>query len=524
MSFTLVQSGTTLYAVNTDGGFVALTLPSGITLSSQLVPRFARFKRYAILVNTPTRPILIAPDGTTYPLTLVPPPNALVLSNTNGGTLSGTYRAFYTFRILDTNGNVVTESALSDESNEFTVTTDFLNASSVAISTESITDRQLYRNATSGTEFFPWITLDGNVNTSLNDDTPDASLGTIALDVDTLGSAPDLTLIAEFGGRVWGVDRTDKDNLRWTEAGKAYAWGALNTLPIPHVGQDDYGIMALAARRNALGVFRVNGLYAVTGSTLANIKPTTIKEGLGTTSQETVWIYNDAVYFLARTGVYRWDDNGVVCVSDTGNVRSWFTGDKTFNRAMFYRSFAVLDEKRGFYHLFLASTGQFTIDRWVTLDLNTGRWFGPHKTDAFVPTSAFLVRGSDGFPYSMVGSSQGIISVESEAKNDWDAVSIDMKTLGREHDGGLPNVEKVFLRPSILGDAAPGICKVVPYVGDPDNIARTPAMDWHMSLGRERLSPCGFGTRCQIAFEHNVINEDVKIHGYEIPWVIRGTR
>lgn len=524
MSFTLVQSGTKLYAVNGDGGFAQVNLPTGITLSSLRVPRFTRFKRYAVLVNTPTRPILVAPDGTTYPLTPVPPAGAMVLSNTNGGTLSGTYRAFYTFRILDANGNVITESALSAESNEETITTDFLNATGVLTSSETITDRQLYRNATNGTEFFPWVTLDGNVITSLNDDTPDASLGTIALDPDTLGTAPDLTLIEEFGGRLWGVDRDDKDDLRWTEAGKAYGWGALNTLPIPHVGQDDYGIMGLKARRNALGVWRVNGLYSVTGTNLANIKPTTIKEGVGTTSQETIWIYNDAAYFLARNGVYKWDDNGLTCVSDTGNVRSWFTGDKTFNRAMFYRSFAVLDEKRGFYHLFLASAGQFTIDRWVTLDLLTGRWFGPHKTDAFVPTSAFLVRGSDGHPYAMVGSSQGVISVEQEAKNDWDAVSIEMKTLGREHDGSLPNVEKVFLRPSILGDAMPGICKVVPYVGDPDNIARTAPMDWHMSLGRERLSPAGFGTRCQIAFEHNVLNEDVKIHGYELPWVVRGTR
>src|SRR5882672_6036752 len=148
MAFTLVQAGTNLYAVNTDGGWAQLTLPTGITLSSQRVPRFSRFKRYAVLVNTPTRPILIAPDGTTYPLTPNAPGSAIVLSNQNGGTLSGTYVSKYTFRILDALGNVVTESDYAPVSNEVTITTDYLRADNVGLSTDTITDRQLYRTAT----------------------------------------------------------------------------------------------------------------------------------------------------------------------------------------------------------------------------------------------------------------------------------------------------------------------------------------------------------------------------------------
>jgi hypothetical protein len=523
MAFTLVQAGTKLYSVNADGGHAELTLPTGITLSDQRVPRFARFKRYAILVNTPSRPIIVATDGTVYPLSLLPPANALVLSNQNGGHLTGTYNSKYTFRILDASGNVVTESDYSPLSNDFTVTDDFLLATNVAVSGDSITDRRTYRTATNGTEYFSWYTLDGNVNTSFADDTPDASLGILSAPV--LGSAPDLTLIVEWHGRLWGVDRSVIDNVRWTESGTAYAWSALNTLPIQHIGQDSYGITAFIPRRNALGVGRATGLYQITGNSLANIKADTVKEEIGVLTQESVVVYRDQAYFLWRDGVYRWDDNGVVCVSDLGGVRSWFATDQYFNRAMFARAFATYDVEDGMYTLFLASKGSNTIDRWVKMDFDSNVWWGPHKTDAFRPTSAFLVRGANGHPFDMIGSSNGILSLQTTDKNDWDAVPIDMEIIGRDHDGKLPDLEKVWLQMSINGKVQPkGIVKVTPATGDPDSVVEGDPMEWDMSVGRQRLDRLGFGQVARLKFNHKTLNEDVLIYGYEIPYVVRGRR
>ena len=65
MAFTLIQAGTSLYTVNTDGGGgVALTLPANVTLASNRIPRFARFQNYVVVVNTPSRPLSVGTDGT----------------------------------------------------------------------------------------------------------------------------------------------------------------------------------------------------------------------------------------------------------------------------------------------------------------------------------------------------------------------------------------------------------------------------------------------------------------------------
>ena len=70
MPFTLFQAGNTLKSVNTDGGLSsALTLPTGVILNTNLQPRFARFKQYVVMVNTPSRPLSIDVNGVVRPLT-----------------------------------------------------------------------------------------------------------------------------------------------------------------------------------------------------------------------------------------------------------------------------------------------------------------------------------------------------------------------------------------------------------------------------------------------------------------------
>jgi len=77
---------------------------------------------------------------------------------------------------------------------------------------------------------------------------------------------PDLTLIAEYRDRLWGVGRITVDDLNYTEVGLMYAWPADNVFPIPSVGSDNLGVRALMPRRESLGIGRQNQLLMVTGT------------------------------------------------------------------------------------------------------------------------------------------------------------------------------------------------------------------------------------------------------------------
>ena len=93
MAFNLVQAGSSLYAVNTEGGFSsALTLPTGITLADTRKPRFARFGQYVIVANTPSRPISVSDDGTVRPLVPQPPACPPIAAAGASTGLTGAYR------------------------------------------------------------------------------------------------------------------------------------------------------------------------------------------------------------------------------------------------------------------------------------------------------------------------------------------------------------------------------------------------------------------------------------------------
>ena len=519
MAFTLLQAGTSLYSVNTAGAVSsALTLPTGVTLADTRVPRFARFKNYVLVVNTPSRPLSVDTTGTVRLLTPAPPHTAMTLTNTNGGALTGTFAAKQTFVVLDANANLITESDYGPVSNRVSITTDYLNATGINVSAETITARRLYRTTSNGAVFFPWIDIDGNTSVTVTDDAPDASLGLVA--AGARGSAPDLTLVAEYAGRVWGVGRTDGDNLRWTEAGTMYAWSALNTLPIPHVGDDRFGVTALAPRRDGLGVGRRNQLVQVVGNTTATIRPITMSENCGMLSQEAVVVHRDQVFFLWYDGVYQWDASGIVNVSDLANVRSWFTTDDYFNRGMFSQAFAVFDPTSMGYRLFLHEAGQTQVTHWVEYSLKTKRFYGPHRTDAFTPSCALHVRGTNDQPFAMVGSRAGYLSQDSTVKNDWGLLPIDLDVVMAGHNAGDATREKVFGPLTIHTEPTGGTLAISTTT---DNGAEA-AFTHDLADTDATLDHVGFGREAIVRFRHKTLNEDVVIHGYEIPVTDQGKR
>lgn len=540
MAFTLVQAGQNLYPVNTDGAIgPALTMPTGIALitsdptlllpsgqaipGASRVPRFARFKRFIVLVNTPTRPVSIDTAGVVRPLTPNAPPTSVTLTSTGSGGLTGNYLSLVTYVIKDPVGNDISESDYSSLMGTPTVpAAQQLTANWTTSVEPAVNASRLYRTTANGSVYFPWIDTPGRTTATVTSNASDAQIQLIARPA--RGAAPDLTLIAEWAGRLWGVDRFDVDNLRYTEAGTMFAWSGLNTLPIPHLGEDRYGLTALAPRQNVLGVGRRNNIMSVAGATTADFRPIAVSENLGFLSQESVVTYRDAVFFLWEDGVYRWDDAGITCLSDAGNVRSWFTSTSYFNRSMFASAFSVLDPIAQTYRLFLCSPGATQTDRWVELNLRTGKWYGPHRTDAFSPTCALAVRGNKDMPLPMVGSLDGFLSQDVAVRSDWRLTPIAEDVVMTAHVCGDPDSEKYFGELSVFTEVEPrGTLRIDTIVGNLEDTTGL-ALTHTLTQSRERLDRLGEGKYATLRFRNAEVGQDCVIHGYTIPYHVTGRR
>jgi hypothetical protein len=522
--YTVIQAGDDLQLISQTGEAITLLMPSGITLRTDVPPRWEVYGGYAILVNTPSRPLTIDALGTVRPLVPLSPRLSPVLSGVTSGALSGTYTGRYTFVILDLAGNIIAESDYSPISNEVTIASKMLRYSSLDISPDTISARRLYRTTTNGAVYFQWFDLDGNVLTFAEDDLSDEGLSLLANPV--LGSPPYLTHIAQFRGRLFGVGDTNKDYVRYTEAGVQYAWPADNIILIPPQGADAFGVTALVGRREALGVGRRNQLAQITGSGVEEDGDTDfdlviLSKELGIFSQESVAVYRDTAYFLWYDGVYSWNSEGINCISDgsvdgRGNVRSWFTTDSYFNRSRFSHAFGHVDPIRDKYRLFLASPDSDVENRWVEFDLKERTWWGPHKTGLFTPTSVLSVTNSSDIIIPVIGSSAASIYREQITRTDGPSTAIDMDVIGKRHDMKEPDPEKYWGMISMIGKAqAAGRLIVQSIVGDL-NATRTKIQYYDMTKTRESLGRCGHGKHMELRFRHSTAGEPVELYAYEI--------
>lgn len=534
MPFTVVQTGTDLNFVASDGTLVPVALPTGITLRDNVPPRWLVNGRYLILVNTPNYPITIDATGTARPLSPRPPSVGTVLSGASGGTLSGTYVARYTFVITDGAGNLIAESDFSPLSNSVTIASQDLKASNLQLSPESsVTGRRIYRSTTDGSVLFQWIDLDGNVLTSVQDDLPDAALSLFPAPI--LGSPPRLTHISEFRGRLFGVNDLQPDNLLYTEAGIRYAWPSDNIIPIQPVGSDNIGITALALRRDALGVGKLNSLWQVVGSgeetnDIPDLEPIRLSEQCGIISQESVAVYRDTAYFLWYDGVYQWDSAGIKCISDgmdgRSNVRSWFITDNEFDRSTFPNAFSIIDPVNLKYRLFLDNPdGE---KRWIEYDLRDGTWWGPHQTSAFTPKSAFLVPDpseTNNFE-AAVGAEEGYFYEESDDYIDGENEAIYFSVETKAHGLEEPDYDKYFGELSVLQKAQPeGTLQIITEVGELEGDLEESIIEGNLTLSRIRLPRLGVGKHSQLTFENNELDTGVELYGYDInPVSIVGRR
>lgn len=524
MPFTIIQGGTTLQFVNTSGTVTTLTLPSNVVLNASLTPRFAIFGKYVVMVNSTSQPLIIDGDGTVRVLGITPPATVLTLTGAAGGSLSGTFTARQTYKVRDVDGNIIIESDYGPISAPVTISGQYLKVTGIDISANTITETQLYRTTTGGTTHFPWTSVPGNTQTSTQDDLSDAGLGILA--APTLGTIPqDLRLICEWRGRLWGVSKTQIDYLRYSEAGVMYAWPVANSLIVPRLGADSRGVTALAARREALGVGRINSIHQVTGTSNTDFRVVKLSENVGIESQESVQVYRDTAYFLWKDGVYEWDTGGIRSISD-GQVRSWFTTDSFFNRSRFKNSFAMIDPIRNRYKLFLATPGNSTENRWIEYDIGEKTWWGPHKCDvtSWTPACAAVITTANETLSPMIGTSNGFLWQEQTAAKDdvstGIAMNLDTGFLGSE----TPDIEKYFGEISVIGKVqSAGSIVITPKVGYIDATAG-PTITYDMTKGRQRLDRLGIGKMAQLNLSHNTQNEPVEIYGIEVPWFEVGRR
>src|SRR5258706_1814581 len=187
--------------------------------------------------------------------------------------------------------------------NYFTAAANTINASNVNVSADDIWGSRIYRTTTAGSEYFQWIDHNGNLgNTTISDDSTDESLSTFPMP--GLGSAPNLSHIAEWRSRLWGVVKGSPDTVAYTEAGIPYAWPYANRIAVPPKGINLTGVRALIPRREALGMARGDSFHQVTGTSNNDFRVVKLSNNTGCVSQESVVIYRDIAYFLWYDGVY----------------------------------------------------------------------------------------------------------------------------------------------------------------------------------------------------------------------------
>lgn len=519
---TLVQSDDDFYLMGDDGVSTVLTPPTTVTITDTRLPRFDVNGVHAVVVNSVDQGLIVDDAGIMLFLSPPAPTAAPTLSSGTAGALTGTYSVKYTFAIRDLGGTIVAESGFSPSASTGAIVTKKITASNLALLTGLVPAnysdryevvRRLYRTTTGTATYFLWTTVADNTTTTVTDDTSDAAISLIAADF--LGTAPFLSHIAAFHERLYGVDdSTNREVLLYSEASQRWAWPTDNFFTMPQVkGDSQSGITALLPRRDVLGIAKSNMVIQLAGDDDATFNVTILSSSSGCVSQESAAQYRDFWYFLGQDGVYRWGEDGINCISD-GKVRSWFTTDDYFDRASFADAFGTIDITRKVYKLFLIEPGETTSNVWVEFDIESGTWWGPHRTDATVFTSALTIANDT--PLIGEGTDDGLVLIDTLDRNDLDTDAIEVDAPLAPLKVSDPPETTYF--GMLLLEVEPqldGQLSVFPIVGEPDD-NEDPVFTHDLTVGTAALGRLGYGRFLSLRFYSNTIDQVLQLLGFEV--------
>jgi hypothetical protein len=449
-SFGLIQSGGALTRVAVDGTMAPIPLPAGVTVSELVPVRAVVFNRRLILTNGVSRNVQLDINQVARLLQPRAPNAPLVAAVGAAGSLIGSYTWKYTFAIME--GDVViAESDLSAISNEVALTSDQASLTGITTSVDpGVNARRLYRTSSDGgSAYFLVTTIMDNVATTYTDNITDEA--TSALPVEpSLGVAfgtteqTRLTLLAVWKDRIWGVPDMRPDRIFFSGNRVQYGWNADYNFVAGAEGTDPHGVTALVARRNELFIGKKRSLHKITGDGLNTFGLIDIPGGIGVWAPEATVLIRDVVYFVAEDGLYKWD--GTLTNLSKEKVHPWFTeANDTFNLALLARAFAHYNQKLDTYELYLPVDDSNNFDRWITFDLTAQEFLGPHRTEAYTPTCAGVLDGTDERQRAAVGAADGGVYLKNS--DDWtDGTGSAIAMIGTTNPmhGGDPEHEKFW--------------------------------------------------------------------------------
>lgn len=534
--FYIAQAGSSIQIIQTDGTiYKTLTLPSGVTIATSRIGRFAVLNQQIVLVNSPTKSLWIDPsDFTVRPMVPLPPSAAVTLAAGSGTGLSGVYRVKVSFVVKDENGVTMTETRLGPASGPVTLSNTSLDITDIPKSSDSTVNcRRIYRTVAGGAVYFQMMDLDDNETTEIRGLTlADSALELLPSDP-KLGNPPGsipgtrMELVTEWRNRLWGKGTDDPDEIRFTDLNKFYAWNAF--LLAQPKGEDSTGIVGFLRRRDELVVGKRRRLLKVTGTDEDSFDVQQIAEGVGLMAPDGGCVVRDIAYFLGTDGtVYSYGPNGVAAISND-RVDPWFKSDTYFNRSLFDQTVASYNPITDAVEFQLAAAGSSNLDRWVAYDIRRKEWYGPHLTGKFTPTVRALLADADGNAVPVIGGSDAYIYTQNQsgASDNGTAIAISWQT--KAFNADAPHAEKFWGKPVFHvknQGATAGPITVTPRVGrvdqaDDEDPLSVPQNGDTGEVDRPSHEP---GEVLQLTFTHSTDAEDVDLRGFELPYAIIGNR
>lgn len=529
MAWYLVHSSTSLYKMNTTGSWSTISLPSGVTVDSTKRARVALLNRWAIVVNAPSVNLQIDADTqTAYKLTIDAPTTTASLAAGSSGSIKGTYRYAYSYAIT-TGSRVISESALSPTAGPLTVNGTNINITNISTASDAaVNARIIYRTSTGGVDFFKVTTINDNSTTSYTDSATDYDLSLVGYAEDK-GAPPGATtasylrMIATWKDRLWATPDDNPDRLYFSGRGEQYSWGEENYFVIQPEGGDDYGITALASRRDELVVFRRRAIWKVIGTGVSDFQVIQVAEGVGCTGPEAVCVIRDTAYFMSEDGVYEYGPNGVQSIS-RDSVHGWFATDTYFNRSEYDNAFFKWNPQYDQLEIHLAPTSTTSLTRWVTFDLKRRIWLGPHLTGAFTPTCGATVDDSSGLAVPVMGGSDGYIYKQNASTATDAGTAIVFDVITKWFSGNTPDIHKYWGQPAVIcKEETTGVLKWEDAVGEMDATTNS-TQSLNLTSSRHRLLRPGVGRFMRFRLYNEENTQSLEVYGVEVPFHELGRR